>query len=191
MPQLLDLFSRAQEAKLPSPCASATEPKHPRACVLQRETTAMKRPCTTTKEQPAQQQRPSTTRNQHQHNYIGRLRSGAASHPRMCACVRYVASVVSDSVTPWTLAHQAPLSVGFSRQGYWSGLPRSSGDRPEPRMNPHLFCLVHWQASSSPLAPHGKPHTPEWPLSKNLQTINAGEGVERREPSYTAGGNIH
>ena len=32
-------------------------------------------------------------------------------------------SVVSDSVTPWTVAHQAPLSVGFSRQEYWSGLP--------------------------------------------------------------------
>ena len=31
--------------------------------------------------------------------------------------------VVSDSfVTPWTVAHQAPLSVGFPRQGYWSGL---------------------------------------------------------------------
>ena len=31
--------------------------------------------------------------------------------------------VVSDSVTPWTVAHQAPLSMGFSRQEYWSGLP--------------------------------------------------------------------
>ena len=32
-------------------------------------------------------------------------------------------SVVSDSVTPWTIAHQTPLSMGFSRQEYWSGLP--------------------------------------------------------------------
>ena len=30
-------------------------------------------------------------------------------------------SVVSDSPTPWTVAHQAPLSMGFSRQEYWSG----------------------------------------------------------------------
>ena len=29
----------------------------------------------------------------------------------------------SSSVTPWTVAHQAPLSMGFSRQEYWSGLP--------------------------------------------------------------------
>ncbi|KAM7247603.1 hypothetical protein CapIbe_001556, partial [Capra ibex] len=30
------------------------------------------------------------------------------------------------SVTPWTAAHQAPLSMGFSRQEYWSGLPLPS-----------------------------------------------------------------
>ena len=35
-------------------------------------------------------------------------------------------SAVSASVTPWTVAHQAPLSLGFSRQEYWSGLPFSS-----------------------------------------------------------------
>ena len=33
--------------------------------------------------------------------------------------------------------------------------------------------------------------TPEWPSSKNLQTINAGEGVEKREPSCTVGGNVN
>ena len=37
------------------------------------------------------------------------------------------------SATPWTGAHQAPLSMGFSRQGYWSGLPLPSpGDPPNP-----------------------------------------------------------
>ena len=35
-------------------------------------------------------------------------------------------------VTPWTVAHQAPLSMGFSREEYWSGLPFSSpGDLPD------------------------------------------------------------
>ena len=47
--------------------------------------------------------------------------------------------------TPWTVAHQAPLSVGFSRQEYWSGLPFPS---PEDIPNPSLFCLLHWQAGS-------------------------------------------
>ena len=36
----------------------------------------------------------------------------------------YVCSVVSDSSeTPWTVVHQAPLSMGFLRQEHWSGLP--------------------------------------------------------------------
>ena len=33
--------------------------------------------------------------------------------------------------------------------------------------------------------------TSEWPLSKSLQTINAGEGMEKREPSCTVGGNVN
>ena len=42
-------------------------------------------------------------------------------------------SVVSDSATPWAVAHQAPLSLGHSRQEYWSGLPFPSwGYLPSP-----------------------------------------------------------
>ena len=40
-------------------------------------------------------------------------------------------------VTPWTVAYQAPLSIGFSRQEYWSGLPfPSTGDLPNPGIEP-------------------------------------------------------
>ena len=51
----------------------------------------------------------------------------------VCAC-----SVVSDSfVTPWTVAHQAPLSTGFPRQEYSSGLPFFlPGDLPNPGIEP-------------------------------------------------------
>ena len=39
--------------------------------------------------------------------------------------------------TPWTVAHQAPLSMGFSMQQYWSGLPfPSPGDLPDPETEP-------------------------------------------------------
>ena len=39
--------------------------------------------------------------------------------------------------TPWTVAHQVPLSMGFSRQEYWSGLPfPSPGDLPDPGIEP-------------------------------------------------------
>ena len=46
-------------------------------------------------------------------------------------------SVVSDSATPWTVAHQAPLSMGLPRQEYWSRLLfPPSGDFPEPGIKP-------------------------------------------------------
>ena len=45
--------------------------------------------------------------------------------------------VSSSFVTPWTIARQSPLSLGFSRQEYWSGLPFASpGDLPDPRIEP-------------------------------------------------------
>ena len=57
--------------------------------------------------------------------------------------------------TPWTAAHQAPLSMGFSRQEYWSGLPCPiSGDFQTQGLNPCLLHL-HWQAGSLPLGHWG------------------------------------
>ena len=45
--------------------------------------------------------------------------------------------------TPWTAAHQAPLSMGFSRQEYWSGPPLpSSGDPPHPEVEPSALALA-------------------------------------------------
>ena len=66
-------------------------------------------------------------------------------------------SVMSDSVTPWTLASQAPLSVGFSRQEYWSGLPfLSPGDLPDPGIEPRSPAL---QEDSLLCEPPGKPYS--------------------------------
>ena len=51
-------------------------------------------------------------------------------------------------MTPWTVARQAPLSMEFSRQGYWSGLPfPSPGDLPNPVIEPESPAL---QADSLP-----------------------------------------
>ena len=48
-------------------------------------------------------------------------------------------------VTPWTIAHQAPLSMGFSGQEHWSGLPRlPPGDLPDPGTEPeslYISCI--------------------------------------------------
>ena len=44
---------------------------------------------------------------------------------------------MSDSAIPWTVVSQASLSMGFSRQEYWSGLPfPSPGDLPDPGIEP-------------------------------------------------------
>ena len=46
-------------------------------------------------------------------------------------------SLVQFLVTPWTVARQAPLSMGFSRQEYWSGVPcLPPGDLPNPGVEP-------------------------------------------------------
>ena len=57
-------------------------------------------------------------------------------------------SVVSDSVTPWPVARQGPLSMGFSRQEYWGGLPGPSpGGLPHPEVEPAsswVSCIGRW-----------------------------------------------
>ena len=58
-------------------------------------------------------------------------------------------------MTPWTVACQAPLSMGFSRQEYWSGLPFPSlGDLPNPGIKPGSLAL---QADSLPTELRRKP----------------------------------
>ena len=63
--------------------------------------------------------------------------------------------VVSDFVTPWTVAWQSPLSMEFSRQEYWSGLPcPPPWDLPNPGIEPRSPAL---QADSLPSDPQGMP----------------------------------
>ena len=71
----------------------------------------------------------------------------------MCVC-----SVLPDSVTLWTVARQAPLSMGFPGKNTGVGchllLQRvflAQG------LNPCFLLLLHWQAGSLPLVPPGKP----------------------------------
>ena len=65
-----------------------------------------------------------------------------------------VAKLCPTLVTPWTVAHQAPLSMGFSKQAYWSGLPfPSPGDLPNPGVKPGSPAL---QADALPSEPPGK-----------------------------------
>ena len=86
--------------------------------------------------------------------------SQASGHEHQCCSPNYdlahscTCSVISDSATPWTVAHQASLSMRFSQQEYWSGLPcPPPGDLPNPGIEPvslYVSCigrcvLYHWR----------------------------------------------
>ena len=69
-------------------------------------------------------------------------------------CVQ-VLNRVQLSETPWPVAHQAALSMGFPRQEYWNGLPfPSPGYLSNPGIKP---VSPRWQADSLPSEPPGKP----------------------------------
>ena len=73
--------------------------------------------------------------------------------PNHCVCMFQSLSRVQLFVTLWTVAHQAPLSMGFPRQEYWCGLPfHSLWDLPNSEIG--LESLA-WQADSLPLIPLG------------------------------------
>ena len=78
------------------------------------------------------------------------------AHGRQDVCVSSVASVLSQLfATPWTVACQAPLFMGFPRLEYWSGLPfPTPGDLPDPGSKCESPAL---QADSLPSEPPGKP----------------------------------
>ena len=91
------------------------------------------------------------------------LQDFSAGSKEVCMCVCVCVCVLSriSSVLLFvtlTVAHQAPLSKGFSRQQYWSGLPSLPPGDPDPRIKPAYLCLWHSQAGSLPLAPPGKPY---------------------------------
>ena len=72
----------------------------------------------------------------------------------------FLLSCVRLFETPWTVAHQAPPSMGFSRQGYWNGLPfPSPGDLPDPGIEPRSPAL---EADALTSEPPRKPQHPSF-----------------------------
>ena len=85
--------------------------------------------------------------------------------------------------TPWTVAHQAPPSMGFSTQGYWSGLPFSlPGDLPNPEIKHRSPAL---QTNALPSEPPGKPQvTSNIPLVGCVQSCNYSISQRRGQAKY-------
>ena len=82
-------------------------------------------------------------------------------------------------MTPQTVARQAPLSMGFSRQEYWSGLPLSTlGDLPDPGIKPESPASPASQVDSSPLSHwERQPHLPGGSNADYGPASTAGYGV--------------
>ena len=113
----------------------------------------------------------------------------------MCVCL-CVLSCVQLSATPWTVAHQAPLSMGFSRQEYRSGLPfLTPGDLPNPGTEPmslespalagRFFYYYHHQGVSGYLKTKVSRKTKIfwiWDFNGSWK-----EGSRRRKHMYTYG----
>ena len=82
------------------------------------------------------------------------------SHVLTCVCACMCAQYVQFFVTPWTVAHQAPLSRAFSRHEYWSGLPfPPPRDLPDPGIKPMSPVSSPMHADSLLLTHWGSPHT--------------------------------
>ena len=92
--------------------------------------------------------------------------------------------------TPWTVAHQAPSSMGFSRQEYWIGCHAIlQGIFPTQGSNPDLLCLLCWQKGSLPLAPPGKPENIlEWVSEVTQSCPTVCDPMDCRPPGFSVHG---
>ena len=84
----------------------------------------------------------------------------------------YVLSHVCLFATPWNVARQAPLSMGFPRQEYWSGLPfPPPGDLPNPGIEPSSLASPALADKFFTTEPPGKPILP-YQIYPNLKGKN-------------------
>ena len=107
------------------------------------------------------------------------------------ACMLSLFRRVCLCETPWTVPHQAPPSLGFSRQEYWTELPRPSpGNHPNPGINLHLLWLLHSRQILYPLRDgpplysrillftysiyNSWPANPELPVDRPLMPLSLG-----------------
>ena len=103
------------------------------------------------------------------------MKTAVSPHSSMCVLSRF--SCVQLWAALWTEAFQAPLSMGFSRQEYWSGLPRAPpGDLPDPEMEPDLLRLLIGRWVLHP-RPHLLMYTLEWRPNKFFGAKDRGRGL--------------
>ena len=109
------------------------------------------------------------------HYIHGKQETSPTYQPR-AACVLSRFSRVWFLVTPWTVARQAPVSMGIlqARILELATMP-SSGRSSQPMDWTLVSCLLHWQAGSLPLSPPGKPSC--WPQEAVQSTTSCMQGI--------------
>ena len=119
-----------------NPFSTTPEPALWSSWSLTGEATATRSPGTTAREEPplaAARESPSVATKLH-----------FPAQPEKSHKIIMINHHVWLCATPWTAPCQAPLSMEFSRQEYWSGSPcPPPGDLPHPGWNPGLLCLLH------------------------------------------------
>ena len=111
------------------------------------------------------------------HQWMGGLiECGPSTQWNICVCVCMSTLVLSHvCVTPWTIALQAPLSMEFSMQEYWNGLPfPTPGDLPDPGIEPACLASPALAGGFFTTAPLEKTGFPRW-LHGKESTCQAGD----------------
>ena len=108
---------------------------------------------------------------------------------RQLSTAVWKAFLVWLSATPWTIAHQAPLSMGFSRQEYWSGLPcPPPGDLPNPGIETAPPAPPALQTNSSLLRHQGSPSVVSYGYLRYIMEMRLGRrSVTKKSPEGLTG----
>ena len=102
--------------------------------------------------------------------------SSSVFNKHLTLCVLSCFSHVQLCAIPWAVARRAPLSLGFSRQEYRSGLPcPPPRDLPDPGIEAASLCLPHWQAGCLPLVSPGKSYSVQFSCSVVSDSLRPNE----------------
>ena len=116
------------------------------------------------------------------------MESSGISESKFCRINRLILVALSChaySATPWTVTHQAPFSIEFSQQEYWSGQPFPSPERmdlPDPGIKPGS---PEFQAGSLLSEPPGKPHPMMELLKLGVQPLPTTASNQNRPVVWT------
>ena len=97
----------------------------------------------------------------------------------------------SRSISPLLFCFLGPVELSNAHPHWLPELSDLRASSSDASLKVKVLNITHYQRNANQNHNEVPSHAGQWLLSKSLQTINAGEGVEKREPSYTVGGNAN